>query len=156
MRVKKKADHQNFVTYAIPLQQVAPTAAANQAYKKAYTGPHPLCPTCNFHHMPTKPFRFCTNCNCLGRFSIHCRLPKAQANQANIPLLTAPRQLVARACFQCGEPNHFINVCPLRANNNNNIVVAPNNQANQGARGRVFNVNANLDQDKNEGVNNVG
>ncbi|KAD6796285.1 hypothetical protein E3N88_07181 [Mikania micrantha] len=79
-------------------------------------------------------------------------LPKAQVNQANVTFLTAPRQPVARACFQCGDPNHFINVFPLKANNNN-IVVAPKNQVNQGARGRVFNVNANLDQDNNEGEN---
>ncbi|KAD6118874.1 hypothetical protein E3N88_10145 [Mikania micrantha] len=56
--------------------------------------------------------------------------------------ITAPK---AKACYNCGNPNHFSNTCPIQANNNN-ALMAPNNQVNQGARGRAFNVNANQAQ----------
>ncbi|KAI3704139.1 hypothetical protein L1987_74353 [Smallanthus sonchifolius] len=47
-----------------------------------------------------------------------------------------------RACYECGDPNHFPNLCPRLAN------------ARQGgARGRAFNINANEAQANNDVVN---
>ncbi|KAD4178406.1 hypothetical protein E3N88_26997 [Mikania micrantha] len=109
---KRKANHVNFAaTQATPLQQVA---HATQTNKKAYTGTAPLCPTCNFHHMPTFPCRVCSNYKRYGHFYTTCRLPKAPANQANIPRINAPNAPVVRSCYVCGDPGHFANTCALR------------------------------------------
>ena len=138
------------VTNVVPVQQVAPTTQVN---KKAYTGTHPLCNTCNYHHLLNHACRMCTNCNRWGHLANACRSSRVQINQPNVPLLAAPNAPpVARACFQCGALGHFANVFPQRANRFN----APNNaanQANQGARARVFNVNANQAQSNNDVVN---
>ena len=54
---------------------------------------------------------------------------------------TPPTITQGRACYECGDPNHFRNQCPKL------IIV------NQGARGRAFNINANEAQANNDVVN---
>ncbi|KAD6453809.1 hypothetical protein E3N88_08515 [Mikania micrantha] len=147
---KRKANHMNFAaTQATPIQQVAPATQV----KKVYTGSAPLCPTCNYHHMAVYPCRVCTNCKRYGHFFNTCRLPKATMNQATIPRITAPNAPpTVRVCYICGDPGHMANVCNLRVNRNN-IPPNPPNQANQGARARVFNINADQAQANNDVVN---
>ncbi|KAI3686167.1 hypothetical protein L1987_79840 [Smallanthus sonchifolius] len=75
---------------------------------------------------------------------------KALAGQVHPPNRTvpqvanqgAPAIANGRACYECGDPNHFRDQCPRLAN------------ARQGgARGRAFNINANEAQANNDVVN---
>ncbi|KAJ0854939.1 putative transcription factor interactor and regulator CCHC(Zn) family [Helianthus annuus] len=123
------------VTTAAPLQAVpaqqqqhrsapAPITYAPPA-KRAYTGPHPACPTCTYHHPVGLAYRFCAHCNMYDHFTANCRIgphqPPAQAT-AHQALLPAPQgqqaaqapAINARVCFACGDPNHFSNMCPNR------------------------------------------
>jgi hypothetical protein len=104
--------------------QQPPTQSQSQVPpppRKGYTGPHPLCGNCNFHHPTTATCRLCTKCNRLGHYAPSCRLHPLLTNThtptprfANKPP-PAPRASTAlptRACFNCGDPNHFIKDCP--------------------------------------------
>ncbi|MFS7908481.1 putative transcription factor interactor and regulator CCHC(Zn) family [Helianthus anomalus] len=82
---------------AIPAQQQhqrsAPVINAPPA-KRAYTGPHPLCPTCSYHHPVGLACRFCAHCNLYGHFTTNCRYGSRQAPVqavANQALLPAPQ-----------------------------------------------------------------
>ncbi|KAI3814154.1 hypothetical protein L1987_18901 [Smallanthus sonchifolius] len=135
------------VTPAMPVNQVASMVQAPT--KKPYVGIYPLCATCNYHHPQNIPYRLCTYCGKYGHMVNVCRA-KALAGQVNPP--TRTNQQVAnqgvlaiangRACFECGDPNHFRDQCPRLIN------------ARQGgARGRAFNINANEAQANNDVVN---
>jgi hypothetical protein len=70
---------------------------------KAYTGAHPFCANCTYHHLITAPCRLCTTCNRLGHVATNCR--------TNIHLnstITPP----TRGCYNCGDPDHFKRMCP--------------------------------------------
>jgi hypothetical protein len=70
---------------------------------RAYTGSHPLCLNCTYHHLTTASCRLCTTCNRLGHFATSCRV--------NIHLnstITPP----TRGCYNCGDPDHFKRMCP--------------------------------------------
>ncbi|XP_076953607.1 uncharacterized protein LOC143627732 [Bidens hawaiensis] len=113
----------------MPIQAVAPT---NQAPARAgYSGPHPLCSTCNYHHPPSFQCRKCTNCGQFGHLTPRCRTAPAAVNQAMVTNPAPPNNNNARACFQCGGLDHFKNNCPQ---------LAPNN--NQATRGRAFTIGA--------------
>ncbi|KAI3760698.1 hypothetical protein L1987_51096 [Smallanthus sonchifolius] len=135
------------ITHAVPINQVAPLAQ-NQN-KKPYAGNNPLCNTCNYHHFPNMPCRLCANCGRYGHVASTCqsRPPVSQTHQGNRDNQQVANQVVpaitnGRACYECGNPNHFKNQCPRIAN------------ANQGgARGRAFNINANETQDNAEAEN---
>ncbi|KAI3704146.1 hypothetical protein L1987_74360 [Smallanthus sonchifolius] len=150
---KLKPPHYNkkhnftFVAPVIPINQVAPLLQ-NQN-KKPYAGNNPLCNTCNYHHFPNMPCRLCENCGRYGHVANTCqsRPPVSQIHQGNRANQQVANQVVpaitnGRACYECGNPNHFKNQCPRIAN------------ANQGgARGRAFNINANETQVNVEAVN---
>ena len=132
--------------------------------RKIYTGPHPLCPTCKFHHAVTMPCRLCTNCNQYGHVNTMCRYlnspqitpatppanPVTQANASRAPAPSArnpalgnPQTPATRACYQCGDLTHMRNQCPLLLGQAN--VPVP--------RGRAFNINMNQAQANNDVVN---
>ncbi|KAI3754867.1 hypothetical protein L1987_54659 [Smallanthus sonchifolius] len=117
---KRKAKNFAIVTPAAPNNQVAPLAQ-NPA-KKAYGGTYPLCNNCNYHHPQTVPCRLCNHCGKLGHTANICR-QKALATQANPVNQPGANQVVpinanGRACYECGNPNHFRNQCPKLVNNN--------------------------------------
>ncbi|MFS7922398.1 putative nucleotidyltransferase, Ribonuclease H [Helianthus anomalus] len=155
---------------AVPAQQQhqrsAPVINAPPA-KRAYTGPHPLCPTCSYHHPVGLAYRFCAHCNLYVRFTANCRYGPRQApvqavaNQALLPALQGQPvaqalAVNARVCFACGDPNHFANRCPNRV-----VKQEPQQQQQQqqpqqqqqAARARTFNINVNQAQADNNVVN---
>ncbi|KAI3821421.1 hypothetical protein L1987_08989 [Smallanthus sonchifolius] len=148
-RNNKKGKVRNFavVTPAVPVNQVAPVVQAPA--KKPYVGIYPLCATCNFHHPQNIPCRLCTHCGIYGHTINICRA-KAFAGQVNPPNQPNPRvanrgaPAIAnrRACYECGDLNHFRNLCPRHAN-----------ATQSGARGRSFNINAIEAQANNDVVN---
>ncbi|KAJ0479558.1 putative transcription factor interactor and regulator CCHC(Zn) family [Helianthus annuus] len=173
---KRKRDGKNYAiasanptSQAVPLQAIPITQVApNPAYlnKKPYTGPHPQCNTCHYHHQPTVPCRLCANCGRYGHLSNTCRTPQNQAPppaQNMIQPYQQPQYPVVpyiRACFNCGDPTHFRNTCPRLVNIINAQAQAnPVNQANQAnptpplARGRAYNINANPAEVNNNGAN---
>ncbi|KAI3810891.1 hypothetical protein L1987_20522 [Smallanthus sonchifolius] len=144
---KRKVKNCAVITPAAPVNEVAPMAQ-NPA-KKPYGGSHPLCNACNYHHPPSIPCRLCNHCGKHGHTANICRA-KALANQTN-PANQANQQATnqaipaianGRACFECGDPNHFRNQCPRLVNVNQ-----------CGARGRAFNINANEAQANADVVN---
>ena len=162
---RKKKQKKNTQTYAIttpapqqplaippvfpqPLQAIQPVFPQAPG-RKPYTGPHPLCNRCTFHHPATSQCRQCTVCGRLGHLANTCKL--AMQPQAIQPLAAQPmvQPAIRRACFNCGDPNHFRDACPRLVIVNN----AQANQAYQGAQGRAFNINANQAQANNEVVN---
>ncbi|KAI3808233.1 hypothetical protein L1987_24182 [Smallanthus sonchifolius] len=144
---KRKARNYAMVTPTTPVNQVAPMVQAPA--KKAYVGIYPLCATCNYHHLQTIPCRLRTHCGKYGHTVNVCRA-KALAGQVNPPNRTNPQvanqgvPAIAngRACYECGNPNHFRDQCPRLIN-----------ASQGGARGRAFNINANEAQANNDVVN---
>ncbi|KAI3815477.1 hypothetical protein L1987_15146 [Smallanthus sonchifolius] len=141
---KRKVRNFAVVTPAVPVNQAAPTIQAPA--KKPYVGIYPLCATCNFHHPQNIPCRLCTYCGRYGHTVSVCRT-KALTGPVNPPNRTvpqvanqgAPAIANGRACYECGDPNHFHDQCPRLAN------------ARQGgARGRAFNINSNEAQANND------
>ncbi|KAM0025668.1 putative transcription factor interactor and regulator CCHC(Zn) family [Helianthus debilis subsp. tardiflorus] len=128
---------------ATPPNQVAPIGRLS---KKPYTGPHPVCNRCNFHHQVHTPCQQCTNCGRFGHLAHVCRsAPRQAPNQheahPNNQLVTQPLYQLpqimapppqnmiqpyyqpnppmmppARACFNCGDSTHFRNTCPRLVN----------------------------------------
>ncbi|KAI3821524.1 hypothetical protein L1987_09092 [Smallanthus sonchifolius] len=144
---KRKTRNYAVVTPAIPINQAAPMVQAPA--KKPYVGIYPLCDTCNYHHPQSIPCRLCTYCGRYGHTVNVCRA-KALAGQVNPPNQTntqvanqgVPAIVNGRACYECGNPNHFRDQCPKLVN------------ARQGgARGRAFNIKTNEAQAKNDVVN---
>ncbi|KAI3712434.1 hypothetical protein L1987_70990 [Smallanthus sonchifolius] len=144
---KRKTRNYVVVTPAIPINQAAPMVQAPA--KKPYVGIYPLCATCNYHHPQGIPCRLCTYCEKYGH-TVNVCWTKALAGQVNLPNQTntqvanqgVPAIANERACYECGNPNHFRDQCPKLVN------------ARQGgARGRAFNINANEAQANNDVVN---
>ncbi|KAI3742503.1 hypothetical protein L1987_60187 [Smallanthus sonchifolius] len=144
---KRKVRNFAVVTPAVPINQAAPMVQAPA--KKPYVGIYPLCATCNYNHPQVIPCRLCTYCGRYGHIVSVCRT-KALTGQVNPPNRTvpqvdnqgAPAIANGRACYECGDPNHFRDQYPRLAN------------ARQGgARGRAFNINANEAQANNDVVN---
>ncbi|MFS7904458.1 putative transcription factor interactor and regulator CCHC(Zn) family [Helianthus anomalus] len=168
---RKNRSSKNCAITAAPQQaipaQVAPVASAPPA-KRAYTGPHPACPTCSYHHPVGVTCRYCAHCQVYIHYTAQCRYGPRQApvqavvNQA---LLPAPQGqpaaqvpvVNARVCFACGDPNHFANRCPNRV-----VKQEPQEQQQQqqqpqqqqqAARARTFNINVNQAQADSNVVN---
>ncbi|KAD5961446.1 hypothetical protein E3N88_12919 [Mikania micrantha] len=138
---KRKRNGQNFAVVtptipAVPLNQQAPLNLNN----KPYAGSQPLCNTCRLHHPQNRPCRVCNICGRYGHFAQTCRIgpPVQQGNQTQVARQTnqqpaapaIPAITNGRACFECGDPNHFRNQCPRLAGNNQG-----------GAHARTFQLN---------------
>ncbi|GJR87689.1 putative reverse transcriptase domain-containing protein [Tanacetum coccineum] len=103
----------------------------------------PKCTTCNSYHAPEGPCRTCFNCNCPCHFAKDYRVAPRNVNPINA------RNLVARACYECGSTDHIKSACP-KLNQAQRPGVKPQNQVvdvnggqgrrNQGnqARGMAF------------------
>ncbi|KAI3815748.1 hypothetical protein L1987_15429 [Smallanthus sonchifolius] len=106
----KKRKGRNFaaVTPAVPAIQAAPLGQN----PKTYQGPNPQCQTYKYHHPANLPCRLCSSCGRYGHVVTTCRTrpPIHQATPANRPIYPAP--LNGRACYECGDPNHFRDRCP--------------------------------------------
>ncbi|KAI3806756.1 hypothetical protein L1987_22670 [Smallanthus sonchifolius] len=123
---KRKAQNFTAIIPAVPVTQVTP---AGQILRN-YVGSFPQCPTCKYHHAPHAACRLCSKCGRYGHVVTTCRTRTIvnQATQGNHPMpLTVT---YGRACYECGDPNHFRNQCPRLQNQG-------------GPRGRAFNINAN-------------
>jgi hypothetical protein len=100
-----------------PTRQFQSQTNESQTPRRAYTGTLPLCANCTFHHPTNATCRLCTTCNRLGHYAYRCRI-NPLFNPNPIPINTiAPTPLIvnaqpARSCYNCGDPNHFKNVCP--------------------------------------------
>jgi hypothetical protein len=98
-------------SYNTPPQSRQPQTNTPYPSKKVYTGPHPLCNNCTFHHPTNAPCRLCTACNRLGHYADRCRInPTPISSIAPTPLIANVQP--ARGCCNCGDPNHYMNVCP--------------------------------------------
>ncbi|MFS7969822.1 putative transcription factor interactor and regulator CCHC(Zn) family [Helianthus anomalus] len=166
---RKNCSSKNCSITAAPQQAVpAPVARVASAppAKRAYTGPHPACPICSYHHPVGVACRYCAHCQVYNHYTAQCRYGPRQApvqaviNQA---LLPAPQGqpaaqapvVNARVCYNCGDPNHFANRCPNRV-----VKQEPQQQQQhqpqqqqQAARARTFNINVNQAQADNNVVN---
>ncbi|MFS7957409.1 putative transcription factor interactor and regulator CCHC(Zn) family [Helianthus anomalus] len=165
-------------TTAAPLQVVpaqqqshhrpAPVTHAPPA-KRAYTGPHPSCPTCSYHHPVGLACRFCAHCNVYDHFTANCHIgPRQAPTQAtgHQALLPAPQgqqatqapAINARVCFACGDPNHFANMCPnwvvkQKPQQQQQHQQQQPQQQQQAACTRTFNINARQAQTDNNVIN---
>ncbi|MFS8002915.1 putative transcription factor interactor and regulator CCHC(Zn) family [Helianthus anomalus] len=125
---RKNRTSKNCAITAAPQQaipaQVAPVASAPPA-KRAYTGPHPACSTCTYHHPVDVACRYYAHCKVYNLFTAQCRYGPRQAPVQAIAqqtLLPAPQGQQAaqapianaRVCYNCCDPNHFANRCPNR------------------------------------------
>ncbi|KAD3337536.1 hypothetical protein E3N88_33056 [Mikania micrantha] len=94
---------------------------ANTQAQKPYSGPHPKCNKCNYHHpIPGNCF-ICNNCHRLGHIARYCRAGNIKNPQPVNAVNPTGNQ---RACYQCGSTNHFRNTCPQ-------LNRAPENAGNQ-------------------------
>ncbi|KAI3704334.1 hypothetical protein L1987_74552 [Smallanthus sonchifolius] len=134
----KKRKGRNFtaVTPAVPAIQATPLGQN----PKTYQGPNPQCQTCKYHHPANLPCRLCSRCGRYGYVvtTFRTRPPVHQAAPANRPIYPGP--LNGRACYECGDPNHFRDRCPKLHHQG-------------GPQGRAFNINANEAQANNDVVN---
>ncbi|KAM0044992.1 putative transcription factor interactor and regulator CCHC(Zn) family [Helianthus debilis subsp. tardiflorus] len=124
---------------------VNPNPIAPDNAQRPYTGIHPKCATCNYHHPVTARCRRCGNCNRYGHDTAFCRYQQQQAPQAQQAQQAPPappNARPARACFKCGDVNHIRPQCPLW-----------NQEQQQPPRGRAFNLNANQARNDNDVVN---
>ncbi|KAI3815594.1 hypothetical protein L1987_15268 [Smallanthus sonchifolius] len=105
----KKRKGRNFaaVTPAVSAIQVTPLGQN----PKHYLGPNPQCQTCKYHHPANLPCRLCSSCGRYGHVvtTFRTRPPVHQAAPANHPIYPAP--LNGRACYECGDQNHFRDRC---------------------------------------------
>ncbi|GKC71382.1 putative reverse transcriptase domain-containing protein, partial [Tanacetum coccineum] len=66
----------------------------------------PKCTTCNSYHAPGGPYGTCFNYNCLGYLAKDCRGMPRNVNPFNA------RNLIVRACYECGSTGHVRSACP--------------------------------------------
>ncbi|KAI3723553.1 hypothetical protein L2E82_35208 [Cichorium intybus] len=146
---KRKSHHHNHavITPAAPITQVT------QPNKKPYTGPHPLCNHCNYHHMSTSPCRLCTTCGRYGHLADTCRAPKTQRPFALPSNQQTQTRYPTGTCFNCGDPTHFRNACPRLVNIINTQAQANPTMQVPAPKGRAFVITATQAQTDNKVVN---
>ncbi|MFS7975632.1 putative transcription factor interactor and regulator CCHC(Zn) family [Helianthus anomalus] len=115
-RGKKRKQSNPVCNAIVPLVNPNPVAPVDAP--KPYTGIHPKCATCNFHHPANARCRRCENCNRYGHTINFCRQqgqqaqPAPPAQQAQQALPAPPNARPAGACFKCGDVNHLRPQCP--------------------------------------------
>jgi hypothetical protein len=98
-------------SYYTPPQPMQPQPITSYPAKKVYTGIHPMCNNCRYHHATNTSCRLCTSCNRLGHFAMNCRTnPTPITTVAPTPYTTSTQP--TRSCYNCGDPTHFKNACP--------------------------------------------
>ncbi|KAD5803314.1 hypothetical protein E3N88_14674 [Mikania micrantha] len=120
--LNRKANNFALTTSATPVVPVNQQPSAKQT-NNSYVGEHPLCTTCRYHHATNRPCRVCTNCKRYGHLANYCRNRQMvqqgrnalQLNQT--PAAPTPALTHGRACYECGDPNHFRNKCPKLVGN---------------------------------------
>ncbi|GKC89257.1 reverse transcriptase domain-containing protein [Tanacetum coccineum] len=81
-------------------------ATTTNPVRRENMGAVPKCTTCNTHHPVEAPCRACFNCNHPGHFSKDCRVVPRNVNPINA------RNLIIRACYECGSTDHIKLACP--------------------------------------------
>ncbi|GJW49614.1 reverse transcriptase domain-containing protein [Tanacetum coccineum] len=74
--------------------------------RRENTGVVPNCTTYNTHHPPEAPCHACFNYNRPGHFAKDCRVVPRNGNPINT------RNLIVRACYECGSTDHIKSACP--------------------------------------------
>ena len=87
-------------------------AVVAPAPQKGYTGIHPKCNLCHYHH--PGPCRECTKCGRKGHTADYCR-------QTAQPATRAANTGVARSCYECGDAGHFKRNCPKLVGGNGRV-----------------------------------
>ncbi|GJU98754.1 putative reverse transcriptase domain-containing protein [Tanacetum coccineum] len=91
--------------------------------RKGYTGPHPYCDKCNWHHVGACA-KMCARCRKRGHEEKDCRVKMVDGRPQEVE------------CWGCGGKGHTKNNCPKAGNVQNNR-----------ARGRAYQVVENAAQD---------
>ncbi|GJR61805.1 putative reverse transcriptase domain-containing protein [Tanacetum coccineum] len=91
--------------------------------RKGYTGPHPYCDKCNWHHVGACA-KMCARCRKRGHEEKDCRVKMVDGRPQEVE------------CWGCGGKGHTKNNCPKAGNAQNNR-----------ARGRAYQVVENAAQD---------
>ncbi|GJR60652.1 putative reverse transcriptase domain-containing protein [Tanacetum coccineum] len=80
--------------------------------RRGYTGPHPLCNKCKYHHVGPCIVK-CSNCKKVGHLTRDCTATIATNTQ-----ITPVGNQQGVVCYECGRPGHFRKDCPKLRNQN--------------------------------------
>ncbi|GJW66080.1 putative reverse transcriptase domain-containing protein [Tanacetum coccineum] len=103
--------------------KVYAAAPVGHTDRKPYTGPHPYCDKCNWHHVGACA-KLCARCRKRGHEEKDCRVRMVDGRPQEVE------------CWGCGGKGHTRNNCPKAGNVQNNR-----------ARGRAYQVMENAVQD---------
>ncbi|GKC03511.1 putative reverse transcriptase domain-containing protein [Tanacetum coccineum] len=117
VRIANQLMDKNLQGYAARLQNIsgqnvvrAYTTGNNE--RRGYTGPHPLCNKCKYHHVGPCTVK-CNNCKKVGHLTRDCTAT-ITPNTQRAPV--GNQQGVV--CYECGRPGHFRKDCPKLRNQN--------------------------------------
>ncbi|GJW18450.1 putative reverse transcriptase domain-containing protein [Tanacetum coccineum] len=80
--------------------------------RRGYTGPHPLCNKCKYHHVGPCTVK-CNNCKKVGHLTRDCTTTITPNTQRALV-----RNQQGVICYKCGRPGHFRKDCPKLRNQN--------------------------------------